>query len=121
MFRRFGLTAGVWLLAAVPAAAHPRTITGSATAYAACDGSTTMTASGKRVRYGWAANNSLPLGTVIKILRPRGGIFVGDRTRRYFRIQDRGGPGFALDLWMSCRSMGAWGRRTVTFEVVSYG
>lgn len=106
---------------ALPAAAHAHKATyrGSATAYNSCDGSTSMTASGRRARYGWAANNSLPLWTVIKITRPKSGVFVGDRKRKYFRIMDRGGPGFALDFWMSCRSMYQWGRRSVSFRVVS--
>lgn len=116
---RLPLVLFVGLLTAAPAQAHQRTYTGSGTAYAACDGSTSMTASGRRARYGWAANNQLPLRTVVKVIRPAGGIFVGDRARRFFRIMDRGGPGFALDVWASCRAMNAWGRRTVSFVVVS--
>jgi hypothetical protein len=119
--RRTLLPAAVVLVCAAPAAAHQRVTTGSATAYSSCDGSTSMTASGKRARYGWAANNQLRLGTVIQITRPVGGVFVGDRKRRFFRIMDRGGPGFVLDLWASCRAMNVWGRRTVSFVVISRG
>lgn len=37
---------------------------GSATAYAVCDGSTSLQANGTRIRYGEVANNWLALGTL---------------------------------------------------------
>lgn len=89
--------------------------TGSATAYHWCDGSTTMTASGRRAYVGVVANNWLRLGTWIQMQQPK--TVMG---RRFFRVWDRGGPGFALDFWApSCGWMYRWGRRTVTFRVVS--
>lgn len=106
------LYAGVNLLS-VPNA-FAATITGDATAYASCDGSTTATASGRTVRWGYAANNSLPLGTWVELVRPR---VVHGRT--WYRIMDRGGPGFVLDIWTNdCAWMHSFGRRTVTFKVV---
>lgn len=88
--------------------------TGSATAYHACDGSSTLQANGTRAHWGEVANNWLPLGTWIKMVRPAR---VGGR--RYFRVEDRGGGGFALDFYArSCSWMNAWGRRRVTFRVV---
>lgn len=96
-----------------PAQAH----TGSATAYHRCDGSTTLQANGTRARWGEVANNWLPLGTWIRMVRPER---VGGR--RYFRVDDRGGGGFALDFYArSCGWMYQWGRRRVTFRVVPRG
>lgn len=86
---------------------------GSATGYSACDGSTTQTASGKTVRIGYVAHNSLPFGTWIEMRKPR--LVMG---RRWFLVMDRGGPGFALDFWMPCATMNSWGRRTVSFRVL---
>ena len=89
-------------------------ITGSSTAYHFCDGSTTMTASGRTVQVGYVANNSLALGTWIEMRRPRLVM-----NRRYFRVMDRGGPGFVLDFWApSCGWMNTWGRRSVSFRAV---
>lgn len=100
--------------ATTTALAAGRPTTGSATAYHACDGSGTTTALGTRVRWGIVANNQLRLGTWIETLRPT---LVGGR--RYFRVEDRGGPGFALDFAApSCRWMGWWGRRTVTYRAL---
>jgi len=87
---------------------------GSSTAYASCDGSTTQTASGKTVRVGYVANNSLRLGTWVEMVKPRRVM-----NRRYFIVMDRGGPGFALDFWTpSCSWMNNWGRRHVTFKAL---
>jgi len=87
---------------------------GSSTAYHPCDGSTTQTASGKTARVGYVANNALPLGTWIEMQKPRRVI-----NRRFFRVMDRGGPGFALDFYApSCAWMNSWGRRSVTFRAV---
>lgn len=89
-------------------------ITGSSTAYHSCDGSTTMTASGRTVQVGYVANNSLALGTWIEMRRPRLVM-----NRRWFRVMDRGGPGFVLDFWApSCGWMNTWGRRSVSFRAV---
>lgn len=101
-------------MAFVVPAANAATYTGDATAYASCDGSTTATASGHTVRLGYAANNFLPIGTWIELVRPR---VIQDRT--WYRIMDRGGPGFALDIWTNdCAWMHSFGRRTVTFKAV---
>lgn len=102
---------GFCIIAGVSNAA---TYTGSATSYASCDGSTTMTASGRTVRQGWAANNFLPLGSWIEMKRP-------SRVQgiKYWKIMDRGGPGFALDFWSDdCAWMHNFGRRIVTFKAV---
>lgn len=89
-------------------------ISGSSTAYHSCDGSTTMTASGRTVQVGYVANNSLRLGTWVEMKRPR--TVMG---RRWFKVMDRGGPGFVLDFWApSCSWMSSWGRRSVSFRVV---
>ena len=88
---------------------------GSATAYSTCDGSTTQTASGHTVRVGYVANNQLALGTWIEMRSPR--LVMG---RRYFRVMDRGGPGFVLDFWTpDCAWMNSWGRRYVTFRALT--
>ncbi len=86
---------------------------GSATGYSGCDGSTTQTASGKTVRIGYVANNSLPFGTWIQMVKPKRVM-----NRRWFVVMDRGGPGFVLDFWMPCATMNAWGRRNVSFRVL---
>ena len=89
-------------------------ITGSSTAYHSCDGSTTQTASGRTVQVGYVANNSLRIGTWIEMRRPR--LVMG---RRWFKVMDRGGPGFVLDFWApSCAWMNSWGRRSVSFRSV---
>lgn len=114
---RFAVAATLALVvgfAAHAGAANAATYTGSATAYASCDGSTSMTASGRTARLGYVANNWLPLGTWIEMVRPK---VVQGRT--FYRVYDRGGPGFALDFWTDdCSWMHAWGRRTVTFRAV---
>ena len=96
------------------AVANSATYTGSATSYASCDGSTTMTASGRTVRQGWAANNFLPLGTWIEMKKP-------SRVQgiKFWKIMDRGGAGFMLDFWSpDCAWMHSFGRQTVTFKAV---
>ena len=104
----------ICLTAALIAADNSEAYTGSATAYHSCDGSTTMTASGRRTEVGTVAKNWLPLGTWIEMQQPK--TVMG---RRFFRVWDRGGPGFALDFWASsCGWMYRWGRREVTFRVV---
>lgn len=107
------LVGAVLLWGAHEAAAY--TISGSSTAYHFCDGSTTITASGRQVQVGYVANNSLRIGTWVEMRRPRK--VMG---RRYFRVMDRGGPGFVLDFWApDCGWMNSWGRRQVTFKVLT--
>lgn len=101
-------------LAVFSAVANSATYTGSATSYASCDGSTTMTASGRTVRRGWAANNFLPIGTWIEMKKP-------SRVQgiKFWKIMDRGGAGFVLDFWADdCGWMNSFGRQTVTFQTV---
>jgi 3D (Asp-Asp-Asp) domain-containing protein len=89
-------------------------LSGSATAYHTCDGSTTQTASGQTVRVGFVAANNLPLGTWVEMRSPRRVM-----NRRWFRVMDTGGPGFALDFYAeSCAWMNSFGRRHVTYRVV---
>lgn len=100
--------------AAQAGAANAATYTGSATAYASCDGSTSMTASGRTARWGTVANNWLPFGTWIEMVRPK---VVQGRT--FYQVFDRGGGSFSLDIWTDdCGWMNSWGRRTVTFRTV---
>jgi 3D (Asp-Asp-Asp) domain-containing protein len=89
-------------------------LSGSSTAYHVCDGSTTQTASGVSVRVGFVASNQLPLGTWVEMRSPRRVM-----NRRFFKVMDTGGPGFALDFYASsCQWMSTWGRRHVSFSVV---
>jgi 3D (Asp-Asp-Asp) domain-containing protein len=105
------LLIGVCVIAFVSRAA---TYTGVATAYASCDGSTTMTASGRQVQLGYVANNFLPLGTWIEMVKPS-----KVQGRKFYRVMDRGGPSFSLDFWTNdCAWMHDWGRRTVTYRTV---
>ena len=106
--------ASVLAALAIAAPANAATYTGSATAYASCDGGTTITASGRSVQVGYVANNFLPLGTWIEMVSPK-----NVQGLRYFRVFDRGGPGFILDFWTDdCSWMNSFGRRTVTFRTV---
>lgn len=71
------------------------------------------TASGRPTTWGYVAQNSLPLGTRIRLARPL-------RGRRIFRVMDRIGYGSELDFFMwSCAAARQFGRRTVRFRVVS--
>ena len=91
-------------------------LTGSGSAYAACDGSTTQTASGQTVRVGYVAANGLRLGTWVEMRRPSRVMGL-----RFFRVMDRGGmaSGTDLDFWTDdCQWMNAWGRRPVAYRVV---
>ncbi len=91
-------------------------LTGSGSAYASCDGSTTQTASGKTVRVGYVAANGLKMGSWVEMRSPRLVM-----NRRWFKVMDRGGmaSGTDLDFWTdSCSWMNAFGRRTVTYRVV---
>ena len=94
--------------------ANSATYTGNATSYASCDGSTSMTASGRTAREGYVANNSLPFGTWIEMKRPSRVL-----GRKYFQVMDRGGGAFLIDIWTDdCAWMHSWGSRTVTFRTV---
>ena len=91
-------------------------LTGSGSAYASCDGSTTQTASGKTVRVGYVAANGLKMGSWVEMRSPRLVM-----NRRWFKVMDRGGmaSGTDLDFWTdSCSWMNGFGRRTVTYRVV---
>lgn len=91
-------------------------LTGSGSAYASCDGSTTQTASGRTVQVGYVAANGLRLGSWIEMRSPRLVL-----NRRWFKVMDRGGmaSGTDLDFWTDdCQWMNAWGRRPVTYRVV---
>lgn len=99
----FLLVTGVFLATSVEA------VTVSSTAY--CEHG--LTASGAQTHPGVAASNRHPLGTKIRLSRPAFG-------RRVFVIRDRIGYGSELDLWTgNCGTALAWGRRTVTYQVVS--
>jgi len=89
-------------------------MTGSGTAYHSCDGSTSMTASGRTAKVGYVAHNGLPIGSWIEMVRPR---TVMDR--KWFQVMDRGGPSFLVDFWAKdCSWMHAFGRRTITIKAV---
>ena len=106
--------AAVIAFAVLSGVANAATYTGSSTGYHPCDGSTSMTASGRTAQIGYVANNSLPFGTWIEMKRPR--TVMG---RTFFKVMDRGGPGFLVDFWSpSCGWMNSWGRRTITIRVV---
>lgn len=97
--------------------AQAKGITGTATSYHSCDGSTTATASGKTVKVGYVANNFLPLGSYVEMVKPKSVMGL-----KWFRVMDRGGASFALDFWAeSCNWMNNWGRRTVSFKALSKG
>ena len=115
VMRKPVLIAATFLAFAIGApSAQAATYTGAATAFAVCDGSTTMTASGRQVRLGYVANNWLPLGSWIELLRPK-----VIQSRTFYQVMDRGGPAFALDIWTDdCGWMNSWGRRTVKFRSV---
>lgn len=92
-------------------------LTGSATAYSPCEGSTSQTASGRTARVGYVANNGLAFGTWVEMKRPR--TVLG---RRWFQVMDRGGMAGRsdLDFWTEdCAWMESFGRRSVTYRVVS--
>lgn len=72
-------------------------------------------ADGSYTRWGSVASNLHPLGTRIKVTRPRGGFFGMKR----FVVRDRIGWGSQLDFWhASCAGSRAWGRRTVRYRVL---
>ena len=90
---------------------HGQKLTLNSTAYSACD-SGTRTADGRTARFGYVAENGLPFGTRLRMLRPR-----RVHGRRLFVVHDRIGWGSQLDFFMPCGWVAAWGRRTVVVEV----
>ena len=89
-------------------------MTGSATAYSACDGSVTYGSRSNPLSEGMVASNDLPFGTWIEWKRPSRVL-----GRRFARVADTGGPGFLVDIYTTdCAWMNAWGRRTVTIRPV---
>jgi 3D (Asp-Asp-Asp) domain-containing protein len=97
---------------------HPRArktsaiVTAVSTSYCPGSSGTTM-ADGTPVRFGSVAQNTLPLGTRIRLI---GQSFMGARD---FVVRDRIGSGSQLDFWApSCSESISWGRRTVRFVVV---
>lgn len=86
------------------------TRSGSATSY--CDRG--LTASGQDTRPGIVASNDLPLESWVELISPRRVL-----GRRYWQVQDTGGPGFVLDFWSaSCSWAQDWGRRNVRYRTV---
>ena len=94
-------------------------LTGSATAYAPCDGSVTVGSRSNALRLGDVASNDLAFGTWIEMKRPRS-VTIGSKRFRFFRVRDTGGPGFLIDIYAGryCGFMHAWGRRSVSIRVV---
>jgi 3D (Asp-Asp-Asp) domain-containing protein len=110
----FGALIGVAI-----ASAHRYSV--ESTAYSYCSAGTTM-ANGRHVHWGATANNFLPLGTKIRLdraitaHRPDGRLV----HRHYFKVEDRIGAWSQLDIWMpQCGDAFTWGRRTVSFKVVT--
>ena len=82
----------------------------SADSTAYCGGG--ITASGRPVREGAVAMNSVPLGTRVRAMRSPFG-------KRTFTVTDRIGWGSDLDFYVSsCARAVAWGRRTVAVRIV---
>jgi len=103
------------LCAALFAAPAQADYTGSATAYHTCDGSTSQTADGGHVYFGQVASNSLPMHSWIQMIHPS-----SLHGRRFFRVTDRGGPGFLIDIYApSCGWMNQWGRHQVTVRRIA--
>lgn len=94
-------------------------LSGSATAYAPCDGSVTVGSRGNALRLGDVASNDLAYGTWVEMKRPSS-IVIGSKRFRYLRVRDTGGPGFLIDIYAGpyCGFMSAWGRRSVSIRVV---
>src|SRR3990167_3738336 len=59
------------------------------------DGNPNITASGSKTHWGTIADNSLPFGTLVKIEG------FGDKV---FRVEDRGGNAFDIDIWMPTKA-----------------
>ena len=74
-------------------------------------------ADGTQTRPRSVAMNTLPLGSKIKLIKPRS--FNG---YRIFYVRDRIGYGSELDFWApSCGQSMSWGRRPVTIKVLRTG
>lgn len=71
-------------------------------------------ADGSRTRAHSVAMNTLPLGTEIRLVKPKH--FYGVRR---FWVRDRIGHGSQIDFWhRSCGTSLRWGRKNVTIRVV---
>lgn len=94
-------------------------LTGSATAYAPCDGSVTTGSRGNALRLGDVASNTIAYGQWVEMRSPRR-VHIGGRGYRFFQVRDTGGPGFLIDIYAGehCGFMNAWGRRQVSVKVV---
>jgi 3D (Asp-Asp-Asp) domain-containing protein len=89
-------------------------IAATSTAYSSCSSGAIM-ADGSHTRWGSVAQNTLRLGTRIRLTHPVHG-------RREFTVRDRIGSGTQLDIWMSsCSAAVRYGRRRVTFRVLHRG
>jgi 3D (Asp-Asp-Asp) domain-containing protein len=96
----------------VIAVAHQPVHVASSTSY--CEQG--LMADGSFVRPGSVAMNTLPLGSIVRLV---GVSFEG---RRLFTVRDRIGWGSDMDLWTaSCTAARAWGRRAVRYRVVRMG
>lgn len=74
-------------------------------------------ANGQRTKPHTVAMNTLPLGSKIKLVKPKE--FNG---QRIFYVRDRIGWGSQIDFWASsCAKSRAWGRRTVSIRVLRHG
>lgn len=125
-----GVTGRVVLLACVASAALTAGAGGErlgsrytveSTAYSLCSSGSIM-ANGRHVRWGAVANNTLALGTRIKLGRPIAAHRADGRLvhRRYFTVADRIGWGSQADFWMPrCADALRYGRRPVRFTVVA--
>lgn len=86
-------------------------VVATSTAYSPCSSGKVM-ADGSRTRWGSVAQNTLRLGTRIRLTHPVHG-------RRTFTVRDRIGSGTQLDIWMpDCRAAIQYGRRRVTYHVL---
>lgn len=75
-----------------------------------------LTADGQRPQFRFIAMRGLPFGSKVRLLGPRRKTFFG---LRHFYVHDRPDAYTELDFWTpSCSTATAWGRRSVSFEVV---
>lgn len=75
-------------------------------------------ADGSHTRFGSVAMNTLPLGSMIRIVKPKTGFY----GRKVFHVRDRIGYGSQLDFWIgNGKACSQWGRRTVVVKVLRRG
>jgi 3D (Asp-Asp-Asp) domain-containing protein len=97
----------------ITAFAAAATLALSSTAY--CDQGTM--ANGQQTRPHTVAMNSLPLGSKIRLVKPK--TFNG---QRIFYVRDHIGWGSEIDFWTSsCGKATSWGRHKVTIKVLRRG